>query len=244
MRPHRSNAPTPRSRTSAPSHSRVGHAWDRSLFYVKVGAGWVYEVYQLFDVTAGTTLASASVTRGGWMLGGGFEYGIFGNWTAKIEYDYLAFGTERACSPARPPVRSRCGRTSRWSSSASTTASAGRSDHRSSFMPSWLARKPSDSSKSQGVGPSLVGGKLHQAAPSLPALRDRPFEQPVSESFAAVARCNPDALDLTAPHAEPGETGNERDLNAADNIAARLPRRPAADWDRAPERRRRQHTCC
>ena len=29
------------------------------------------------------------------MLGAGFEYGIFGNWTAKIEYDYLAFGTER-----------------------------------------------------------------------------------------------------------------------------------------------------
>jgi outer membrane immunogenic protein len=76
---------------------RVGRTWDRSLFYVKGGAAWAYEVYDLFVATATTTplLGSASITRGGWMAGVGFEYAFLDNWSAKIEYDYLAFGTER-----------------------------------------------------------------------------------------------------------------------------------------------------
>ena len=76
---------------------RLGHAWDRSLFYVKGGAAWAYEVFRAFDagVPGEPLLASASDTRWGWMVGIGYEYAFLGNWSAKIEYDFLGFGRQR-----------------------------------------------------------------------------------------------------------------------------------------------------
>jgi outer membrane immunogenic protein len=35
----------------------------------------------------------ADDTRYGWMFGTGVEHTFFGNWSAKVEYDYLDFGT-------------------------------------------------------------------------------------------------------------------------------------------------------
>jgi opacity protein-like surface antigen len=32
--------------------------------------------------------------RWGWMLGGGIEYAFTGNWSAKIEYNYMHLGRE------------------------------------------------------------------------------------------------------------------------------------------------------
>ena len=39
----------------------------------------------------GSTLANANGT--GWNLGGGLEYMLGSRWSAKLEYDYLAFGS-------------------------------------------------------------------------------------------------------------------------------------------------------
>ena len=36
---------------------------------------------------------SGNETKWGWMLGAGVEYAFFDNWSAKIEYNYLAFST-------------------------------------------------------------------------------------------------------------------------------------------------------
>jgi outer membrane immunogenic protein len=72
--------------------ARFGYAWDHALFYGKAGGGWVGAGN--FAVTNVGTGASVAVSNGntnvGWLLGAGFEYAFTQNWTAKLEYDYLA----------------------------------------------------------------------------------------------------------------------------------------------------------
>jgi len=72
--------------------ARFGYAWDHALFYGKAGGGWVGAGN--FAVTNVGTGASVSVsnsnTNVGWLVGAGFEYAFTQNWTAKLEYDYLA----------------------------------------------------------------------------------------------------------------------------------------------------------
>ncbi len=36
---------------------------------------------------------SGGETRTGWTAGGGIEWGFLGNWSARLEYDYLDFGS-------------------------------------------------------------------------------------------------------------------------------------------------------
>jgi outer membrane immunogenic protein len=69
---------------------RLGVAFDRTLVYGKGGAAWANDKYEL-----NTTILNfnANETRWGWMLGGGVEYSFTDNWSAKIEYNYLDFGT-------------------------------------------------------------------------------------------------------------------------------------------------------
>jgi outer membrane immunogenic protein len=38
--------------------------------------------------------ASVRVTRSGWLVGTGIEYAITPTWSAKIEYNYMDFGTK------------------------------------------------------------------------------------------------------------------------------------------------------
>jgi outer membrane immunogenic protein len=72
--------------------ARFGYALDHMLFYGKAGGGWVGAGN--FAVTNVGTGASVAVSNGntnvGWLLGAGFEYAFAQNWTAKLEYDYLA----------------------------------------------------------------------------------------------------------------------------------------------------------
>jgi outer membrane immunogenic protein len=68
---------------------RVGYAWDRLLTYAKAGGAWTHDKYDIFDGTTST----ASETRGGWTVGGGFEYGITSNLSMFFEYDFYDFGT-------------------------------------------------------------------------------------------------------------------------------------------------------
>jgi outer membrane immunogenic protein len=75
---------------------RLGFALDRTLVYGKGGAAWANYKY---DLTAASEVAdilptfSGNETKWGWMLGAGVEYAFFDNWSAKIEYNYLAFST-------------------------------------------------------------------------------------------------------------------------------------------------------
>jgi outer membrane immunogenic protein len=76
---------------------RIGYTWNNWLGYVKGGAAWS-------QATGGSDLSDATGTiitghpvgtqrRDGWTAGVGLEYGFLNNWSAKIEYDYLDFGT-------------------------------------------------------------------------------------------------------------------------------------------------------
>jgi outer membrane immunogenic protein len=73
---------------------RLGFALDRTLVYGKGGAAWANYKY---DLTPDNEVAdllptfSGNETKWGWMLGAGVEYAFFDNWSAKIEYNYLAF---------------------------------------------------------------------------------------------------------------------------------------------------------
>jgi outer membrane immunogenic protein len=71
---------------------RVGTAFDRLLVYGKGGVAFANDESSI-NFTSGAS-ASTTFTRTSWTAGAGIEYALAQNWTAKIEYDYLGFGSE------------------------------------------------------------------------------------------------------------------------------------------------------
>ena len=67
----------------------AGFALDRVLFYGKGGAAFANDKYEINSIAA----YRANETRWGWMAGAGIEYSFTDNWSAKIEYNYLDFGS-------------------------------------------------------------------------------------------------------------------------------------------------------
>jgi outer membrane immunogenic protein len=74
---------------------RLGVAFDRLLVYGRAGAAWATNHYTIAGTSALPPLLSfnANETRWGWMLGPGVEYAFFDNWSAKLEYNYMDFGS-------------------------------------------------------------------------------------------------------------------------------------------------------
>ena len=70
---------------------RIGFAADRALIYAKGGIAWADTEYNYQAVGFGPTQGSS--TRVGWTVGAGVEYALAANWSAKVEYDYLDFGS-------------------------------------------------------------------------------------------------------------------------------------------------------
>jgi opacity protein-like surface antigen/outer membrane receptor protein involved in Fe transport len=68
---------------------RIGMAFDRTLVYGTAG-GAAGELRSIAAIPAGTT--STTVTYGTWTAGGGVEYGITDNLSARVEYLYLDKG--------------------------------------------------------------------------------------------------------------------------------------------------------
>ena len=91
--------------------ARAGYAFDCSLVFVKGGAAWAYDVYRAFDAgSPGEPLiATGSDTRWGWMFGIGYKYAFLGNWSVKVEYDYLGFVSKHitltSVASVTPPTR-------------------------------------------------------------------------------------------------------------------------------------------
>jgi outer membrane immunogenic protein len=73
---------------------RLGYAFDAALLYVKGGGAWVSDKYDSRNTATGISTATASETRTGWTVGGGFEYGFTPNWSFAVEYDHYDFGTK------------------------------------------------------------------------------------------------------------------------------------------------------
>ena len=90
---------------------RVGYSFDHALLYAKGGAAWVHDKYSVspsctpvppHNPTEGLELVdecegpyNAASTNLGWTVGVGLEYALTRNWSAKIEYNYMDFGTKR-----------------------------------------------------------------------------------------------------------------------------------------------------
>jgi opacity protein-like surface antigen len=71
---------------------RLGYVQGDWLFYVKGGAAWMKADY---GVTTNTGFAMGTGSnRDGWTIGGGAEFMIAPNWSAKLEYSYLDFGNQ------------------------------------------------------------------------------------------------------------------------------------------------------
>ena len=64
------------------------------LPYVKGGAVWADEQHKLTIPLAGVA-SETTGTRSGYIVGAGLEYAFLGNWSARLEYDYMDIGTER-----------------------------------------------------------------------------------------------------------------------------------------------------
>ncbi len=74
---------------------RLGLVQGPWLYYVKGGAAWMRANYLITANTTGVTSGSSvSSTRTGWTIGAGLEYMLSPAWSAKLEYDYLDFGTQ------------------------------------------------------------------------------------------------------------------------------------------------------
>jgi len=71
---------------------RVGAAFDRLLVYGKGGLALAQDQSSLTDLGGHT--ATNSFMREGWTVGAGLEYALDDHWAAKIEYDYLGFGSQ------------------------------------------------------------------------------------------------------------------------------------------------------
>jgi len=75
---------------------RLGYAASNWLFYFKGGGAWGQGKSFSINNNANGTLfdtTSSSTDRSGWVVGVGAEWGFAPNWSAKIEYDYIDFGS-------------------------------------------------------------------------------------------------------------------------------------------------------
>jgi outer membrane immunogenic protein len=68
------------------TRARVGYAFDRWLPYVTGGVAYG-------NIQAAQPFGTTTKTNVGWTAGGGLEYGIDRNWSARLEYLHIDLGT-------------------------------------------------------------------------------------------------------------------------------------------------------
>jgi len=81
-----------KSNWSSTITGRIGYAINRALIYGKGGVAFAQDS-ETFSDPAGN-VASNSGIRTGWTAGAGVEYALNRNWSARLEYDYLGFGSQ------------------------------------------------------------------------------------------------------------------------------------------------------
>jgi len=86
--------------------ARLGFVLGHSLIFAKGGWSWgdfrYAETHDDFPTTNSCKdcIRSFTNTRGGYLLGGGVEFAFADNLTAKLEYDYINYGSHRLPYPA------------------------------------------------------------------------------------------------------------------------------------------------
>jgi opacity protein-like surface antigen len=83
----------------------------RRLLYAKGGLAWMHGDIGMAtnNIMAGqfgppAATSSSSFTQWGWTVGTGLEYALAGNWSARLEYDFLRFGSHGVATPLAAPV--------------------------------------------------------------------------------------------------------------------------------------------
>ena len=86
---------TSRPRWYATATGKIGFAANDFLFYAKGGVAWM-NVNYIQDVSVGGGQSSQTITdtRSGFTVGGGIEFGMTESLSARVEYDFLDFGTK------------------------------------------------------------------------------------------------------------------------------------------------------
>jgi outer membrane immunogenic protein len=79
---------------------KFGYAWDRALFYAKGGGAWVVSSSPTININSTPVTLSSSNSNWGWTAGAGFEYAFWGNWQARVEYDYIGLNRQTFYVPA------------------------------------------------------------------------------------------------------------------------------------------------
>jgi len=83
---------------------RVGFAADKALVYFKGGYAAAHDQFTISNVALpplGTAFSSSLTDwRDGWTIGMGLEYMFMPAFSAKVEYDFMDFGTTRYNFPA------------------------------------------------------------------------------------------------------------------------------------------------
>ena len=77
---------------------RLGYAWDRLLIYGK--GGFAYVGASNSNVTIGGVGVQTAASSYGWTAGVGLEYVVFGNLSARVEYDYVGLTNNTFGVPA------------------------------------------------------------------------------------------------------------------------------------------------
>ena len=72
------------------------------------------------------------------------------------------------------------------------------------------------------VGARLIARQLEQPATAFPAFFDRPFKKLPAGSTAPMGRRDPDALNLSTPHASARQAWNKGHLHTADDNAVTI----------------------
>ena len=85
---------------------RLGLAAGRTLLYAKGGGAWAHDRYELNMTAFGLGVPAVAQTRGGWTIGAGVEHALSPNWTVKLEYNYLDFGSKSVNFPLPAPLTS------------------------------------------------------------------------------------------------------------------------------------------
>jgi len=78
---------------------RLGYAFDRVLFYGKGGAAWVGSNNPTLAIDGAPVASSTSNGNWGWTGGVGVEWGFWGNWSTRIEYNFVGLSNQTLTLP-------------------------------------------------------------------------------------------------------------------------------------------------